>query len=417
MPAPLRKLVPLLVVPALLAAAALPAGAATTRLVSKTSAGTPANGDSGDPSISASGRYVAFQSHADNLPGNDAFWNIYVHDRNTKTTRLVSKKTNGTPADGDSSAPSISASGRFVAFQSAAPNLPGNDGFLNVYVHDRETGKTRLVSRKSNGTPADGASSQPAIRSGRYVAFRSTANNLPGNDAFANIYVHDRKTKTTRLVSKTSNGTPADGSSATPSISSSGRHVAFQSGADNLPGNDAVSNIYVHDRETKATRLVSKRTDGTPADGTSTHPSISNSGRHVAFESGANNLPGNDAVSNIYVHDRETKATRLVSKRTDGTPADGHSHSPSMRSGRYVAFQSTANNLPGENANADVYLHDRKAGTTRLVSRTSSGTPANGNSFSPSIAAGGRHVAFVSDASNLAGNNAFDNIYLRRGLT
>jgi Tol biopolymer transport system component len=221
--------------------------AAKTRLVSKTSGGTPANGDSFNPSISSSGRYVAFDSLATNLPGDDSVFDVFVHDRETGKTRLVSKRSDGTPANGGSFDPSISGSGRYVAFDSFATNLPGDDSFTDVFVHDRNTGKTRLVSKRSNGTPANGDSFDPSISgSGRYVAFESNATNLPGDDSFGDVFVHDRETGKTRLVSKRSNGTPANGDSFNPSISSSGRYVAFDSLATNLPGGGGQRRIYLH---------------------------------------------------------------------------------------------------------------------------------------------------------------------------
>ncbi len=395
--------------------AALPAlgAAGKTKLVSKTSNGTPADGFSYTPSISASGRYVAFESQANNLPGDDTVNNVYIHDRKTGKTRLISKTSAGTPADGWSFTPSVSASGRYVAFESQANNLPGDDTVNNVYIHDRKTGKTRLISKTSAGTPADGWSFTPSVSaSGRYVAFRSAANNLPGNNGVYDVFIHDRKTGKTRLVSKTSAGAPANENSSVPSISASGRYVAFESSATNLPGDDGLYDVYIHDRKTGKTRLVSKTSAGAPADGNSYTPSISASGRYVAFESQANNLPGNDAVDDVYIHDRKSGKTRLISKTSAGDPADGDSYDPSLSaSGRYVAFQSDATNLPGNDAVDDVYIHDRKTGKTRLVSKTSAGTPADGHSYEASVSASGRYVAFSSGSDNLPGN-AVGNVYL-----
>ncbi len=395
---------------------ALPAlgAAGKTKLISKTSAGDPADDDSYDPSISASGRYVAFESSATNLPGDDTVDEVYIHDRKTGKTRLVSKTSAGTPADDHSYLPSISASGRYVAFESSATNLPGDDTADDVYIHDRKTGKTRLVSKTSAGAPADGNSFTPSVSAtGRYVAFRSAANNLPGNNGVYDVYIHDRKTGNTRLVSKTSAGTPADGNSEAPSISASGRYVAFRSGATNLPGDDTVDEVYIHDRKTGKTRLVSKTSAGTPADDHSYLPSISASGRYVAFDSDATNLPGNDAVNDVYIHDRKSGKTRLVSKTSAGTPADGNSEAPSISaSGRYVAFRSGATNLPGDDTVDEVYIHDRKTGKTRLVSKTSAGTPADSYSSDPSVSASGRYVAFESFATNLPGNDAVNDVYI-----
>src|SRR5688572_14148618 len=176
---------------ALVALMAIPAaaGQGATRLVSQTSGGDPANGDSFDGGVSANGRYVSFESSADNLPGDAGFTNVYLHDRQTGNTRLISKTSGGDPAtDGDSDDPSISTDGRFVAFESAADNLPGPnfpaDEFdSNVYLHDRQTGNTRLISKTSGGDPADDDSEDPFIGGGgRFVAFESAADNLPGQN-------------------------------------------------------------------------------------------------------------------------------------------------------------------------------------------------------------------------------------------
>ena len=397
---------------------ALPAVAAAleTSLVSKSSAGNPVNADAYQPSISGSGRFVSFFSAATNLPGNDGVADVYVRDRDRGKTHLVSRKSSGRPAAGGGSFNSaISRSGRFVAFDSEATNLPGDDAVQDVYVHDRRTGKTRLVSRTSGGAPANGHSFGPAISgSGRYVAFESEAGNLPGDDGFQNVYVHDRRTGKTRLVSRTSGGEPANGPSFAPSLSRSGRVIAFEAVADNLPGEDSVDDeVYVHDRKTGKTRLVSKTSGGEPSTG-SESPSISASGRYVAFESHADNLPGNDLYQDVFVHDRRSGKTRLVSRTSGEDDADGDSGRGSLSgSGQRVAFYSSAPNLPGDDAVDDVYVRDLERGKTKLVSQTSGGASANGQSFNPAISAGGLFVAFQSDATNLPGDDSARDVYVR----
>ena len=125
------------------------------------------------------GRFVAFESNSTNLVrghtnGQDQ---IFVHDRRTGKTSLVSVNSAGVQAKGkDSSAPSISANGRFVAFQSQAPNLArGRDTnhTIDIFVHDRKTGKTKRVSVSSAGAQADDESRAPSIsahgRSGQWL--------------------------------------------------------------------------------------------------------------------------------------------------------------------------------------------------------------------------------------------------------
>jgi Tol biopolymer transport system component len=354
-----RVALPLLAVVIAVAGAAPVSAAPVTKLVSKTSEGVPADDNSYEPDVSARGRFVAFGSDATNLPGDDEYADVFIRDRETGTTRLVSKTSEGVPADGDSYDPSISGSGRFVAFYSDAPNLPGRDAYRDVYIHDRETGTTRLVSKTSDGVSANGDSSGPSIsRSGRFVAFHSDATNLPGRDVYADVYVHDRESGTTRLVSKSSEGVPANGDSFGPDVSARGRFVAFYSHANNLPGADLTFDVLVHDRETGTTRLVSKTSGGTPANANSSFSDVSASGRFVIFGSIATNLPGRDAYNDVFVHDREDGRTRLVSKTSGGVPANGSSFQPSISgTGRLAAFYSEATNLPGDDASDDVYTH------------------------------------------------------------
>jgi hypothetical protein len=161
---------------------------ATTR-VSVHSDGTQANGHSYDPSTSADGRYVAFESYATNLVVNDTngWGDIFVHDRQTGTTSRISVDSSGTQGNDDSYHPSISADGRFVAFHSYATSLVTGDtnGSWDVFVHDRQTGTTARVSVHSAGTQCNGDSYYPSISAdGRFVAFYSEATNLVTGDTY-----------------------------------------------------------------------------------------------------------------------------------------------------------------------------------------------------------------------------------------
>jgi Tol biopolymer transport system component len=399
------------------------AAPARTRLVSKTSEGDPATGDSREGTVSADGRFVAFTSIAGNLPGANGVTQIYVHDRGTGRTRLVSKTTGGDPADGSSEDPSISADGRFVAFESEADNLPGLTSLEDVFVHDRRTGRTRLVSKTSGGAPADAESNSPSISgNGRYVAFRSDADNLGGDPAHDNVFIHDRRLGKTRLVSKTSGGVPANSNSEDPAVSFSGRFISFDSTAPNLPGPNVVEfRIYVHDRRTGATELVSRRSNGDPADSGSFDSTISARGRYVAFESLADNLPGRDGVTDVYVHDRRSGRTRLVSRSSSGASGNDFSNDAAISgSGRYVAFESEATNLDGGSGFQDVFVRDLIRGRTRLVSQTSDGDPLTAESESVRcqrvVSDDGRFVLFSSAAMELPGQDGVGSVYVRGPL-
>ena len=394
--------------------------AGTTTRVSVASDGTQANDFSDDSAISANGRFVAFDSPATNLVSDDTNGvpDVFVHDRKTGQTTRVSVASDGTQGDCNSDFASLSATGRYVAFDSCASNLVSGDsnGFVDTFVHDRQTGQTTLVSVASDGTQGnDSSSSHVSISAnGRYVAFQSFASNLVSGDTnnTLDVFVHDRKTGRTTLVSVASDGTQGNGLSAHPSLSANGRYVAFASSASNLAeGGDTngAEDVFVHDRKTGRTTLVSVASDGTQGNGESAFPSISDTGRYVAFFSSASNLVSGDTnfTSDIFVHDRQTGQTTRVSVASDGTQANEGSGLLSISdTGRFVAFESIASNLVSTDTNnsQDIFVHDRKTGQTTRVTVASDGTQANGGSFDPypfSISANGRFVAFSSDATNL----------------
>lgn len=244
--------------------------------------GQSVGGDSNSPSIAnvssgSSSFIIAFQSAADNLVAGDTFTytDIFVRDSAStgasyRTVR-VSLSSNGVQANGSSSAPSISADGRYVAFQSAATNLIGTDtnSTNDIFVRDRDTDgdgtfdeggavSTTRVSVATGGAQADGSSVTPVISAyGRFVAFHSIASNLVANDTNAcvfiinyncnDIFVHDRQTGTTVRASVSSSGGQANEDSFNASISADGDFVAFQSEATNLVSGDSnnQSDIFV----------------------------------------------------------------------------------------------------------------------------------------------------------------------------
>ncbi len=341
---------------------------------------------------------------------------IFVHDRQTGATERVSMDSAGNQADGGSDAPAISADGRFVAFVSEASNLVSGDsnGQSDVFAHDRQTGATERVSVDGAASQADGSSGEPAISAdGRFVAFESTASNLVPGDANgqSDVFVRDRQAGATERVSVDSAGGQADSESSEPAISADGRFVAFASAASNLVSGDTngKSDVFVHDRQTGIIELVSVDSSGKQADGDSTSPSISSDGRSIGFESMATNLVPRDfnREQDIFVHDRQTAATERVSLSSDGKQVSSPSDVPSISAdGRFIAFVSGASNLvPGDADRfyfADVFVHDRQTGTTERVSVNSAGNQGNDYSGLPAISADGRFVAFLSLAGDLA---------------
>lgn len=394
-----------------------------TRLASQTMSGVVGNDDSEVSDLSANGRFVVFQSYASNLPQSGATVpRVYVVDMRTGRITLVAKTSSGTPANAGSFDASISADGRIVAFESAAANLPRGDGTTGqIYVHDLVTGATRLVSKTSAGDAGDARSGPPAISgNGRFVAFTSSADNLPLGDGVLNqVYVHDRRTGKTKVIARTASDFP-DGNSQSPSISNDGRIVAFESRSTHLPQGDGTALMYTYDRSTRQTRLVSATSQGLAADGPSAGAIVSADGSVVTFWSESSNLPGGGgALDQVYAHVLSTGKTRLVSRTTGGETGSGRSAEPDISgNGRYVVFRSQSANLPGgDGTRVHVYIHDRRTGATRLLSRNSAQVAGNANSFTPSISADGRFASFESYATNFPqGGNSELQVYVRGPL-
>jgi Tol biopolymer transport system component len=401
--------------------------AQVTERVSVNSSGAQGNGNSGSyggRSISADGRYVAFSSLATILvPGDtNGTWDVFVRDRQRGTTERVSVDSSG--AQGNSYSGfnfgfydlSISADGRFVAFDSYATNLvPGDtNGFIDVFVRDRQSGTTERVSVATGGTQGNNYSCAPLISAdGRYIAFTSYAFDLvPGDtNGFADVFVRDRQSGTTQRVSVDSGGAQGNRDSGGTSISADGRYVAFSSEASNLVSGDTNGffDVFVRDRQNATTERVSVDSGGAQGNGNSARASISADGRYVAFKSIATNLvPGDtNALDDVFVRDRQSGTTERVSVDSGGAQGNANSEdycSPSISAdGRYVAFGSYATNLvPGDtNGFTDVFVRDRQSATTERVSVNSGGAQGNSYSLSPSISADGRYVAFDSSATNL----------------
>lgn len=405
--------------------------------------------------FSANGRYVAFYSVASNLVegDNNGRYDVFVYDRETGAMELISRASAGENSLGaqgnnNSYTPAISANGRYVAFSSSASNLIESDGnhSSDIFVYDREARSTELLSRASRddsglGVQGNHYSHSPSISGdGRYVAFYSYSTNLIGNDSngnYADIFVYDREAKTIELVSRASqdeNGLGEQGNSASfnPSISADGRYVAFRSHSTNLVENTSTSyaNIFVYDRETDTTELVSRASSnenglGAPGNHHSDLPSISADGRYVAYRSHASNFLANDvnnSAPDIFVYDRQTNTNQLISRASSdvnglGEQGNSHSYNPSISAdGRYVTFRSSATNLVENDNNGginDIFVYDRDTNTIELVSNTESDEQGNDNSFYPVISPDASAVLFSSYATNFAGPQNYLQVFVK----
>ncbi len=285
-------------------------------LVSADDSGDPANGNSINASISADGRYVAFQSTATDLvtlPANTAGIHVYVKDLETGAIILASADSSAVAGDADSTRAAISADGEFVAFQSAS-TIFGADGGLQtqIFRKDLVTEELLLVSATDSDVLGDGVSANATIsEDGQFVAFESDADNL-GADNFIQIVRKDTEATSNSLLIASAddvNGDPAENNSFAPSISDDGRYVAFQSVAEDFIGfTNGRIQIYVKDLDSGQAgpiALISRNEQTLPdalADQDSVLPAITRDGGYVAFDSAAQNLVTNDlnAVSDAF---------------------------------------------------------------------------------------------------------------------
>jgi len=388
---------------------------AATERINLNSAGAVSNNQNYSPSINADGRYVAFSSPANNLVEEDTngMFDIFVHNRTTNITERVSINSSKEEGNKNSLYPSISANGCDIAFESKASNLVSGDtnGQSDIFIYHCESRQTERISTGISESQANDASTDPSLSpDGRYIAFTSKAINLVADDANGetDVFVYDRETGITEQASVTATGTGGNDTSQHPSISEGGRIIAFESRAHNLTDNDAngKADIFIYNRESKIVQRISTDSTGIEGNGDSEHPSISADGRYIAFASDADNLVSDDTneVADIFLYDRKTHTLQRVSVNFSGAEGNGFSASPNISAdGRYVTFQSNASNLIPTDTNGifDIFVYDRNTHETRRVSVNSEGIESNNSSETPSISADGHYVAFKSYASNL----------------
>ncbi|MCH8243643.1 MAG: PD40 domain-containing protein [Planctomycetes bacterium] len=374
----------------------------TTMRVSVTSSGEQADANSGRPAISDDGRYVAFFSDAANLaPGDTETFDVvicptctgrrdvFIHDRDpdengtfdegNNVTIRVSESSGGVAGNGDSTRPSIAGDGLKIAFRSDATNLVSSDsnGVIDVFVHDQEANTTIRASVSAAGVQGNAKSDRPAISgNGRFVAFYSDASNLIEGDTnvLRDVFVRDLDTDSTVRISVGAGGSQSDGASSRPVLSSDGRFVAFRSAASNLVAGDTnfLNDVFIHDRDPDENgvfdegngivQLVSAGIDG-PGDGASSSPAMSADGILLAFHSDATNLVATDQnlASDVFLLDRLSGILTRISVCGARTEGDGLSERASVSDdGRFVAYQSKAENLVSNDSNTkdDIFVRD-----------------------------------------------------------
>ena len=416
-------------------------GAAPAAVSPITRAGGAQGNDDSDLgfALSQTGQFVAFSSRASNFLAGDTngVYDVFLFDRQAGTTTRVSVGL-GVPsleANGDSHFPSISADGRYVAFESLAENLvgPGQDTNLksDIFVRDRTLAVTERVSVALAGFPTqpDGDSFNPSISAaGRYVAFNSVATNLVAGDTngATDVFLRDRAAApapTTTRVSVGPAGVEGNDNSIIfgQAVSNDGTRVAFESAATNLVAGDTngAKDVFVWTSGT--TTRVSVDNTGAQANGESRVSAISGNGRYVVFESDATNLVANDnnGVTDIFVRDLTAGTTTRVSVGAGGAQANGASFALGSTTisddGRFIVFESDATNLVTGDTNGvgDVFVRNTVDNTTKRLSITSASGQPTTISTEGAVSRDGTTAAFVSSGPEFVTDNpsGFYNVY------
>jgi Tol biopolymer transport system component len=379
-----------------------------TDRVSLDANGDDANGDAEHADISATGRYVVYESDATDVVAGApraARGSVYLFDRVARTTTLVSMTRNGTPIEG--SYPKVSADGRYVVFYTGVPLLSADRNDRDdVYRRDTVLGVTRLVSVNLQGVASSSSSVAPEISDdGRWVAFQSAGDDLvegvamPGENNSG--FVRDMVNGTTALATPHTDGSPIYNVGYLK-LSADGRHVLFL--GDHVDGNRR-NGAYVRDLDTGDAIYASITSDGSPADRDVSPGDLDADGSVVTYHCECETMPGfPDDV--ITLHDLTTGDVEVVDVAADGGGPHGGfgSGGESLSAdGRYVGFVSDFRNLVTgpQFRGRQVFWRDREAGVTRLVAVGHRSNAADGESTLPAITADGTQVAFESDATNL----------------
>jgi RHS repeat-associated protein len=373
--------------------------AVSTSLISVKLNGTAAN-DSSVTDITPDGRYVVFRSGQGGIVSGVSGDQLYLRDRQSSTTSVVSVNSSGQAAGtGGTSGGSVSADGRYIAFGSGATNLVSGDtnGVADVFVRDRATGTTTRVSVGAAGAQSNGASDLPGITDdGRKVILRSSATNLVSGDTngVADVFLHHLSSGVTTRVSVTSGGSQIASSSDNPSISGDGRFVAFDTQAQ-LDSDDLYEDVFIRDLTLETVSLASKNDPLTSSSLRGFDPSLSRDGRYVSFSA----LVSGDFQ--VYRYDQATETTERVSTTSSGALGNNDSQEPVISGdGRATVFKSSATNLISGDTNSqtDTFVRDLTQTTVERVSLSSTGAQASNASAGGVPSTDGQFVAFSSSA-------------------
>ncbi|MFJ4091045.1 TolB family protein [Kitasatospora sp. NPDC089913] len=396
-------------------AAPAPSWAGGTARVSVGLGGAQPDDSAWAENLSADGRYAVLGADATNLvPGDtNGVTDVFVRDLLTRRTERVSLTSSGGQSDGRSYDGVISGNGRYVAFTSTAALVPGDtNGAEDIYLRDRWTGRTERLTAGDPQREVPGLNSFLASISwdGRYVAFASSRTDLVPDavDPRANIYLLDRWSGTTRLISRAPDGTPANRASTAPVISGDGSRVGFTSQATNLlpPGEGGGDAARTADASDAVPASADEHVPGRPAR-TGASPAAGAAGSRAELT--------RPRYYPFYVHDVATGQLKGGSVDETGQLL-GSSVGSLTPDGRYALFAVPVPNSPADPSGPrhfEIVVRDLRQGTIRRLPPALPGTVTTGSSYNAVMPAGNRWVYFLSEAENLVpgDTNLVDDIF------
>ncbi len=274
----------------------------------------------------------------------------------------------------------------------------------NIFIMNLNTKDIRQVTNNVQGGGGYNYSSTISA-DGRYIAFVSTYSNLVAGDTNSadDIFVKDTLTGSLSRVSIDAFGNQGNNSSFGCSISSDGRYVSFMSTASNLVAGDTngSTDVFIRDLQNNTIKRVSESASGQSGGGCISFD-MSADGRYIVFESIANNFVSGDinGREDIFIKDTLDGSIRNITQGMNGA-----SWYPAISGdGRFVVFQSVADNIvPGDNRinTWDIYIKDLQTGEIKIVTTSATGAQGNGWSMAAEISYDGKYIVFQSKASNL----------------
>lgn len=379
--------------------------------------GGQSNNHSYSANLSADGRYVVFVSESTGFVPNDTNMvrDLFLYDTQTCQYERVSDALDGTQANGMVETFAISSDARYIAFTTWATNLiPGDtvNNALNVYVRDRQLGTLIRIRAYDGSEPLSSLEYPSMSADGRYIAFQSAAWNLiPGDtNERQDIFVYDRQTNSLERIWEGYDGQQSNGFSEKPRIAAEGRYVVFASNATNWVSGEPIDtqyDLYRYDRQSGVVQRVNVAANGSLVASPSQHVRPSGDGEYILFGAQSNgmfNPPINDLQVRIIRRDMVAAQNQLVSQTSDGIPTNASSFVNYLSpNGRWALYSTESAQFHSGDTNGawDVIVRDMQTGTSRLVSMTAGGIVGNADSFDGVISADGRYVTFFSDASNL----------------